>query len=190
MKKTISMLCSFALVGAFAFASIASGSSDDSDSSVEVKRTESTAEETEAPEETTEEATEEAIDTSNGYGLTVTFDNLEITFGDSVNWTTLSNQFSDYDGEEIIELPIHVKNVGEENNMLNVFYVKVFGSSGTEIDELGTYFEDTGVFYGGELRPDAEQDLALYFPYDGDGTYYVNLDNWSEEVELGFEITK
>lgn len=186
MKKTISVLCSFALVGVFAFASIASGSSDDSDSSVEVKRTESTAEETEASEETTEEA----VDPSNGYGLTVTFDDLEITFGDSINWVTFSNQFSEHDGEEVVELPIHVKNVGEENNMLNVFYVKVFGSSGTELDELGTYFEDTGVFYGGELRPDAEQDLALYFPYDGDGTYYVNLDNLSEEVELGFEITK
>ena len=174
MKKQVRTICTIGVVGILAFASIASGSSGSGSDSADatVKRTDSTAEETEA---TTEE-TEEAVDTSNGYGLTVTFDDLEITFGDSINWVTLENQFSDHDGEE--------------NNSLNVFYIKVFGSSGTEVDELGTYFDDSGVFYGGELRPDAEQDLALYFPYDGDGTYYVNLDNFLDDVELGFEITK
>ena len=188
MKKQVRTICTIGVVGILAFASIASGSSGSGSDSTDatVKRTDSTAEETEA---TTEE-TEEAVDTSNGYGLTVTFDDLEITFGDSVNWVTLENQFSDHDGEEIIELPIHVKNIGDENNSLNVFYIKVFGSTGTEVEELGTYFDDSGVFYGGELRPDAEQDLALYFPYDGDGTYYVNLDNFTDDVELGFEITK
>ena len=184
MNKTLRTVCSIALVGAFAFGSIASGSSSSSSgSTAKVTKTESTT-------EATEEETEETLDLNNGYGLTVTFDKLEITFADSVEWTTNNNQFADYYDQDIIALTLHIKNTSDENHGLNMFYVKIFGSKGTELDEQGTYFDGDTLWSSGDLRPDAEQDITLYFPYDGDGTYYIDFDNFSEQVEIGFPITK
>ena len=190
MKKRFNALCSVALVGIFAFASIASGSSTSSDDtqSTTTTRSDSAVEETVAEQvETTTEAVVEEEEIT--FGSTVIYDNLEITFGDSVDWTTLDNQFSDLNGSDVIVLPIHVKNVGEENNHLNIFAVTVYGSTGVEVDELGTYYDD-GLFGASDLRPGAEQDVNIYIQYDGDGTYYVDFGVYNTDVEASFDITK
>lgn len=184
MKRSIRTLCSIALVGAFAFASMASGSSDSEEPTV--KKTDST---TEAESEATEE-TEDALDLSNGYGLTITFDDLEITFPDSVEWTTVDNQFADTNGQDIIALTMHVENIDDENHGLNMFYLKIFGTQGTELDDQGAYFEGNTLWSSGDMRPGASQDITLYFPYDGDGTYYLNFDNMFDTIEVGFPVTK
>ena len=141
-------------------------------------------------EEDVEETTTVADDLSNAFGKTVVFDDLELTFGKKVKFVKLKNQFSEYNGKKVIQLSCHVKNIGDKKNMLNIFYIKIFGSKGTEIDELGAYFEKKGIFYAGELRPGAETDVAFYFPYDGDGKYSIVFDNWTSEVEVGFDIKK
>ena len=208
-QRIISVTGSVLLVCAFAFMSIASSStknnggdtnqsdsvettqgttkSDTTDS--DTKNTESNESDTPAETEDTTGATEKD-DLSNAFGKTVVFDDLEITFGSKIKWVKLKNQFSEYNNKKVIELPIHVKNISDKKNHLNIFYVKVFGSKGTELDELGAYFEKKGIFYCGDLRPGAEKDLAIYFPHDGDGTYYVEFDKWSNEIEAGFEIKK
>lgn len=198
MKKiNLNALSATAILLVFTLMAMASGSNNDSGSGNTGNESTSAAvsqnSENDSSEEattTTTETTEETQDLSNGFGTTITFDDLEITFGDTYNWTTVDNQFADYYGADIIELPIHITNIGNENKSLNIFYVKVFGSNGTELDEQGAYFDDLGLFYAGELRPGAEKDIALYIPYDGDGTYYVNFDNFRTEIEVGFEIQK
>ena len=186
-KDVLSKLGTCLLVGSFAFMSLASGSSDKQNGNGNGNGNGS---ETTAKQTTEATTTETTQDLSDGFGKTIIFDNMEITFADSYNVTTVDNQFSEYNGQDIIEIPIHVKNVGSDNNMLNIFFVTIFGSQGTEVDELGAYFDDTGLFGAGELRPGAEKDLALYFSYDGDGTYYANFDRYSEEIEVGFNISK
>lgn len=170
MKRGVKLFCLMALVVVFAFASIACGAST-TDSATGADEKEDTVEETIT------------------FGSTFVFDDLEITFADEVEWTTLDNQFSDYDGADVIVLPIHVKNVGEENNHLNIFAVTVYGSSGAEVEEFSTYYEDS-IFNASDLRPGAEHDTNIYIQYDGDGTYYVSFGLIDTEAEASFEITK
>ena len=133
---------------------------------------------------------EETSATKTGFGQTITFEGLELTFGDSIKWTKVDNEFSEHNKKDVIQIPVHVKNVSEDNNSLNMFYVKFFGSKGTETDEVGGYFDDTGILNSGELRPNAETDLNFYLIYDGDGTYFISFESWTEKTELGFEVSK
>ena len=70
-----------------------------------------------------------------------------------------------------------------------MFYYSLFGSQGTELDGVSAYFDDT-VDYAGDLRSGASYTKYLYFLYDGNGTYAIEFNNWSDKVELEFEITK
>lgn len=139
-----------------------------------------------------DDSTDATIMESNnsGYGQTIVFDNLELTFGKKVKFVTLKNRFSKYNGKKVVQLPITIKNIGEKKGTLNYFYVHVFGTKGTELNLLDAYFRKNSLLYSKDLRPGAKQKVYIYFLYDGKGTYYVNLDNWIDEVELGFEIKK
>ena len=118
-----------------------------------------------------------------------TFDDLEITIGSEYSFDTIANQFSDYNGQSVVKVPITVKNLKDETHSLNMFYYSLFGSQGTELDEVSAYFDDT-VDYAGDLRSGASYTKYLYFLYDGNGTYAIEFNNWSDKVELEFEITK
>jgi len=127
--------------------------------------------------------------TDSGYGQTVTFEGLEMTFGDSIGWDKVDNEFSEHHKKDVVKIPVHVKNVSDDNNSLNFLYVKVFGSKGSETSEVSDYFEN-GILSSGELRPNAEADYYFYLVYDGDGTYYISLENWTDKTELGFKVKK
>ena len=137
------------------------------------------------PETTTTEAAK------NTFGSTIVFDDLEITSGTDYHFETLSNEYSDLNGRSVIVLPVTVKNLKEETHSLNMFYYTFFGSQGQELDMVSTYFMFDGanvVDFAGDLRPGASYESNFYFLYDGDGTYVIEFDNWSSEVEAEFDI--
>ena len=136
---------------------------------------------------------EEGTSTDTGvYGFddTFTFDDLEITFGSDYTFTTISNQYSDYYGKDIVRVPVTVTNKSTETHGLNMFYYNIYGTSGSKTNNVSTWFSDDSLDYAGDLRSGASYTKYIYFVYDADGTYVFEFDNYSEEVEVELEITK
>lgn len=125
----------------------------------------------------------------SGFGKTITFDGFEVTLQEDYTFTVVENRFSENNGKEVVELPVHIKNVGAETGHLSPFRYKFFGPSGTEIDDISAYF-DNDAFRAGDLRPGAEYDTFFHILYESDGSYYVEFKNYDERIELEILITK
>jgi len=120
-------------------------------------------------------------------GSTIEFKGLSIELGKELQTTTLNNQFSDKNGTTVLFFPVKVTNKSDASTSLNMYAVKAFGSKGTELDTVFTYFDDD-VRMAGEMRPGASQEGNLYFPYDGDGTYYLDFGFYKTEVEVEIPV--
>lgn len=120
-------------------------------------------------------------------GSTFEFDDLEITVGKEISFDTLKNQFSDKDGSTVVRIPLTIKNLKDEEHHLNMFFVKIFGSKGTETDKCDSYFDD-GMSFAGDLRSGASYEIALYCLYDGDGTYYVKMEKSTQVAEIAIKV--
>ena len=118
-------------------------------------------------------------------GETFVFDNLEITLRKEITYTTLDNFPSENNGKKVIRVPVTVKNIGEENNSLNMFYYKLFGPSGVELEQLSFYFDDS-VDTAGELLCNAKYTKYIYFLYDGSGKYTAIFKKSFEEKRVEF----
>ncbi|MBR0404655.1 MAG: DUF4352 domain-containing protein [Eggerthellaceae bacterium] len=132
-------------------------------------------------------AKSEAKSTAPTLGSTIEFGNLSIEFGSELQTTAINNQFSDHNGETVLYVPVKVTNNGSESSSLNMYAVKAFGSKGTELDMIFTYFDDDARM-AGDMRPGASQEANLYFLYDGDGTYYLDFGFYKTEVEVEIPV--
>lgn len=130
-------------------------------------------------------------DDKNKYTLgdTIIFDDLELTFDKEYTFTSVENRFSDYNGKPVIKIGVNVKNLSSEKHYLNMFYYDFFGSQGTELDGVSSYFEEA-VDDAGELKSGASYKKYFYILYDGNGTYSIDFDNYSQEISVEFEIVK
>lgn len=121
-------------------------------------------------------------------GSTIEFDGLSIAFGDTFATTTVENQFSNHAGETVIAMPVTITNNNSDSHGLNMFAVKTFGSKGTELDTVFTYFDDD-VRSMGDMRPGATMSGNLYFLYDGNGDYYLDFGFYKTDVEVKVPIS-
>lgn len=126
---------------------------------------------------------------SYGLGDTFTFDGFTITIGTNYSFSTIDNHYSDYNGRYVIALPVTVTNNNSETSNLNMFYYNFFGSKGTQLPGVSSYFEDSLDFAGG-LRSGAKYTKNMYILYDGNGLYSIEFDNLSEKVNVEFKVTK
>lgn len=117
------------------------------------------------------------------------FDELEIIIGSDMSFDKVNNEYSDKHGKTVIKIPVTVKNMKDETHSLNMFYYKMFGSQGTELDDASSYF-DEALDTAGDLRPGASYTKYLYYVYDGDGTYVMEFDDWSNKKSLEFKVEK
>lgn len=122
-----------------------------------------------------------------GFNEAFVFDNLEITIGSNYAFEVVQNHFSEYNNQSAIKLPITVKNLSNDTHGLNMFEYDVYGSKGTEAQDLGAYF-DENIDHAGDLRSGASYTKFLYFLYDGDGKYAIEFDNYSTKITVEFEI--
>lgn len=122
-------------------------------------------------------------------GQTFEFDDLEITIGSNISFDKINNQFSEYNKQDVIKIPVTVKNIKDESHSLNMFYYKGFGSTGTQAKDLSTYFDDS-IFRAGSLRTGASHTCYIYLLYDGDGQYALEFDDWSNKVTVEFNVSK
>ena len=124
-------------------------------------------------------------------GDTFSFDGLEITLGNTYNFTSVTNQYSDLYGKTIIQLPVTITNKTNDTHGLNMFYYTFYGANGTKIDNASTYFdEETTVEWSGDLRSGATATRNFYFEYDADGTYAIEYDNYSTKITVEFNVNK
>ena len=121
-------------------------------------------------------------------GSTIQFDDLDITFGTELATTTIDNQFSDHNGDQIIVVPVTITNTGKDTKGLNMFAVKEYGPKGTELDTVFTYFNDDARM-SGDMRSGATLNANLYFLYDGNGDYYLTFGYYKTDVEVVIPIT-
>lgn len=124
-----------------------------------------------------------------GFDETFIFDSLEITIGSNYSFEVVKNRFSDYNNHTALKLPITVKNISNDTHGLNMFDYTCYGSNGTEVKGLGSYF-DEDIDYAGDLRSGASYTKYMYFEYDGDGIYALEFDNYSTKVTVEFKIKK
>lgn len=122
-------------------------------------------------------------------GDTIEFDGLEITFDNNYSFVTVNNQFSEYNNSDVIKLGVNIKNISSEKKSLNSFYFSLFGSKGTELSSVSSFF-DEDVDFAGELKPEASYYKYFYILYDGDGIYSIDFDNYTEELSVEFSVTK
>lgn len=123
-------------------------------------------------------------------GKAFKFDDLEITIGSEFTYTIVDNKYSDHHQKEVIKIPVTVKNLSEETHGLNMFYYDFYGSKGTELDSVSAYFSEDSVDFAGDLRTDASYTKYFYVLYDGDGTYTIEFNDFSEKVSIDFEVKK
>ena len=121
-------------------------------------------------------------------GETFRFDDLDLTFSTEYSCLKIKNSYSDYNGSRVIGLPVTVKNQGSEKNSLNPFLYTQYGSKGTRLNTVGSYFDDD-VDWAGDLLPGASYTKSMYFLYDGDGEYKVFFETFKQELTLSFNVT-
>ena len=170
MNKLTKIL-SIGLVSIFALCAVASGSGDKKDKS-------------NGTNATTAETTQQKYTLGSNF----TFDQLDITIGTDLKKGTVDNSFSDKNGQDYIIVPIHVTNLSNENHGLNYLYVKAFGSKGTKADIYYYYEDDADISKAGEMRSGASNDINVKIMYDGDGTYCLTFDDWSNEINVEFDV--
>lgn len=117
------------------------------------------------------------------------FDGLSITFGSGFTTAVLENQFSDLNGSTVLVLPMSITNNSDETKGLNMFYYKAFGPSGTQLDDVSSYFMDDDVAWMGELRPGASAETLMHVLYEADGDYFISFDSFAEQIEVKLPIT-
>lgn len=117
---------------------------------------------------------------------TFMFDGFEISIGSNVSFSIEDNKYSDDYGKTIVDFPVTITNKNSETAGLNYFYVKAFGSLGTESSLVSTFRNP--IF--SDLRPEAS--ISGYFSmyYDGDGDYYFEFDKFSDEIEVKISVKK
>lgn len=132
----------------------------------------------------------EELTRPNTLGSTFEFDGLEISIGSELKWSIIDNQASDKNGAEVFGVLITIKNLTDKTHGLKAPYITRFGSRGSKLGSgVDVYFEDS-MFTMGDLRSGAEGTAYLYFLYDGDGTYYIELSNRKINAEVELVIEK
>lgn len=163
-----------------------------SDSSSKVTDTSSTNSTIESNMQTTSESvgqTNSEPPESDSSNDSVVFDDFKISIDTdrAMNTYTIDNQFSELNGRKVYAVPVTIENIGSETKGINMFYVKAFGASGTELDSVYAYFTEAQVFYK-EMRPGAKIQTAYYMLDDGSGEYCIVFKNFTEEKELLINI--
>lgn len=126
--------------------------------------------------------TQTSEDTVLGLGDTYICSDFETTLGNDIEWY-------DKDGTTFFKIPVHIKNIGDDQNYYNTLYNSWYDPTGNQIQMYLTLLDDDLQGMGGMLK-DAEADYYLYVPYLGDGTYTLITDDFTNNYKFVIEIKK
>lgn len=123
-------------------------------------------------------------------GETFEFDDLEITIGTDYSFVIVNNEESPYHNHTAVKLPVTIKNLSNDTNLLNEYYYKINGSNDEDLINLSVYFLDDAIDSGDNLNYGESYTKYMYFLYVGNGKYEIEFDNYHEEVDVQFNIIK
>lgn len=147
-------------------------------------------EETEVTETEKTETKEEPVDDQAlSFGDSFEFHGFTLELGEDYYFDTISNQFSDHNGKDVIAIPVTLTNNTGETSSFNMFFFTAFDTTGIKADNVSAYFDDS-VDLSGKMRDGASQDAAFYILYSGDGDYYIEFDDFSEHVEVKLPVNQ
>ena len=118
------------------------------------------------------------------------FDDLEIIVSSKYNFLNTEKMQKQYEGKDIIEIPVQVKNVESTENNFSISYLKIYNEKGEEIRELGSSFKDKSFENSPKLGKGEMTIKNIYIPYNGNGKYKMVFKTFYEEKELEMEIKK
>ena len=118
------------------------------------------------------------------------FDDLEIIVSSKYNFLNTEKIQKQYEGKDIIEIPVQVKNVENTENNFSISYLKIYNEKGEEIRELGSLFKDKSFENSPKLGKGEMTIKNIYIPYNGNGKYKMIFKTFYEEKELEMEIKK
>lgn len=121
--------------------------------------------------------------------VTTKFSGFELTFGE-YSFTEVDNRFSEHNKKQIVKIPVTVKNISKSPQSLNSFYYTLFGSNGTESEDVG-YLLDDDIDESGEVLPGKSYTKYFHIVYDGDGVYTIVFDDLLlEKKTVEIEVKK
>jgi len=143
------------------------------------------------PEPITEPATMPEPEPVLTFGSNFEFDDFAIQIGylDNVLWGTVNNRFSDLDGETVFKVPVTMTNNGTESGRLNTFRYNFFGSNGTRLDTVSSFFRDYCISRT-DMRPGASAEGYFIFLFDGDGDYFIEFSRSRETLEVHIPMSQ
>ena len=118
------------------------------------------------------------------------FDDLEIIVSSKYNFLNTEKIKKQYEGKDIIEIPVQVKNAENTEHKFSISYVKIYNEKGEEIRELGSLFKDKSFENSPKLGKGEMTIKNIYIPYNGNGKYKMIFKTFYEEKELEMEIKK
>ena len=119
----------------------------------------------------------------------VEFDGFEIVLN-GYSFTEVKNEFSEHNKMPVVKIEATVTNKSREANTLNMFYYKLFTSSGVESPSLWAYFEDD-ISQAGSVLPGKSYTKYFHILYDGDGIYTIIFDKgFGDSITKEIEIKK
>jgi hypothetical protein len=104
-------------------------------------------------------------------GEAFTFDGLEIMLGAEMQWTVMGSRGNNYENEDVVKIPIIVKNLKDDEHGLNMFFYGVSGSKGTKVHALTVSKDDINT--AGGIESGGIKEAYIYIRYDGDAEYII-----------------
>lgn len=144
----------------------------------------------EKPKKTTTTTTAKHNKTQYKIGEYFKFDGLEMVLDYGIQFKTIENRYSEYNGETVIAIPTSVKNISGKTHGLNTYTYRHFGPDGTQTPtSISVYFQDS-VDDIGDMRNGAIDYGYMYILYEGDGDYIVEFNNYTERIEVTIPVKK
>lgn len=125
---------------------------------------------------------------SQNLGDTFTFDGMEITLGASAEVFVLNEETSAYNGRTFVKVPLKISNTGTSDNKIKQFYYFMYYGE-TELTKIGYIFDDS-IDSANYLKPGESYDKYIYFLCENDGTYKIQFYDWTNTINVEFDITR
>ncbi len=116
-----------------------------------------------------------------------TYNDLEITVGNQVRFTKFFNNYDKNYNKTVVKLRMSVKNLADKSSGLAPFSFNVIAPDGSNTDVILTYYDDN-INKLGDLNVGAKKEGVLYFIYQGNGDYKVNLKRSYNEEPISILI--
>ena len=131
----------------------------------------------------------DAADLQNyNVGETFKFQTFEITVG-TPSLTKVEDMYSSVVTNDIIKIPITVKNVGKTHGRLFEKYYDVFDYNDNRLKDASFYFKDT-MTIADDIQVDESIDRNLYFEYTGEEHYKIVFESKFQKYIVDLPINK